>query len=131
MAYQVFNYLDFHKKNFIDPLYRPYLTNKNYKFNSDLLNPNETRFGKGQSFKLKSSNYPCPMGFEKGNYNWCYPIQENYGIFYSPLYKNILKHKVNGITTSKEYFDTRRVGVNDFYRNVAIRETPYKGVVDI
>ncbi len=77
----VVDFQDYYLSDFIDPLYRPYC-NRQHKFNNLTMNRNELRFDKGLNFKLKHSEYPCPMGFEKTNDGWCQRKIEQIPLFY-------------------------------------------------
>ena len=92
--YTTLSFSDYYRNDFIDPLYRPYLEKRQFDMSKskDLLNQNEIRRGWGRAFRLKSSRYPCPFGYKKGDFDWCYPMTPNEPIFYSNNYKNILNN---------------------------------------
>jgi hypothetical protein len=135
MSFTILNYSDYYKtgtlNGFIDPLYKPYqnktmnlLENKKYLN----LNLNEFRINKGKAFKRKTTNYPCPEGYVKGPYNWCYPLKQDSGILYTENFANILKYKIP-YYNHKEFFSQKRLGVNDFFRAAQRSvKTPIKGI---
>ena len=78
-----FNFEDYYKRDFIDPLYRPYLERRMTPLNPYTINANEIRYNQGYDFKLKHSFYPCPIGFQRKKIDYCERISErNLPLFY-------------------------------------------------
>lgn len=79
-------FMDFYKSDFVDPLYKQYMTT-DFEINPWLLNPNEIRFGKGIMFKKQHSHFPCPVYFEDVGGDYCVKSDKQIPLFYSrPVY---------------------------------------------
>lgn len=70
---------DYYKPGFVDPLYAPYLKDKDGRYmnkrpNGPLTNvrPAQVRVNRGKVFQRKHANNPCPLGWTPGPDGYCY-----------------------------------------------------------
>jgi hypothetical protein len=77
-----FNFYDYYKPNFVDPLYAPYMTSRPLNPNPWTMNPNEIRYAQGYDFKKQFSHWGCPVGFTKKGYDYCTRKIDQIPLFY-------------------------------------------------
>lgn len=78
-----FNFYDYYKPGFIDPLYTQYEEVKPLYFNPWTMNPNEIRIDWGYDFKKQFSHWPCPVGFKSKGIDFCTRNINQVPLFYT------------------------------------------------
>lgn len=83
-----FHFMKYYNKNFIDPLYLPYINRQNnynqmhLSFNPYMDNTNELFINKGLLYKKQYSHQPCQIGYESTGLDFCRPEQPKVSNFY-------------------------------------------------